>query len=175
MKNFRNTSPVTTRALSYDVLNSLYMVWTGVRAPPPPKLGPPKTLGPSTHRDSWGPPSKTARSYKRESSSLQRNKSFLLGNSHLCSDFLYYTESREQSKLSMSERKWRQKRKIFWIQLPKWLKIAWKLTNLTGFTDQPPTIATFMEIPPHRGVPPLFPKIFSPRKIWGHLPVSLPK
>ena len=38
--------------------------------------------------------------------------------------------------------------KNFWIQLPKWLKIAWKLTNLTGFTDQPPTIATFMEVPP---------------------------
>lgn len=29
-----------------------------------------------------------------------------------------------------------------------------------------PTIATFMEVPRSKGVPPLFPKIFSPRKIY---------
>ena len=55
--NFAFRPKIANISLTNDIFKGAHGMDRGQR-PPPPKLGPPKTLGPPTHRDSRGPPTK---------------------------------------------------------------------------------------------------------------------
>ena len=75
----------------FTVLVFANLPWYGQGSEaPPPKLGPPKTLGPPRIEIAEVPPLKLHGHIKGNQVPSRETSHSLLGNSHLCSVFLYY-------------------------------------------------------------------------------------
>ena len=134
------------------------MLWTGVRGPPPPKLGPPKTLGPPTHRDSRGPPTKLHGHVKGNKVPSRETSHSLLGNSHLCSVFCT-TECREQSNYLRRKGNGAQRQK-FLNSVAQMAENCLKINQFNRVYRSAPNDCNIYGGPPTVGGPPTFSQNF---------------